>query len=491
MKTMLMFDLLTAKKLARSQLLLGVVVALVLTVSTGSALCIMPIMALMLAYSVGFTLVAFDERNDWERFRLTLPLSRANVVQGRYATFVVMTLVGLVLGVAVTAIVYGLSLALPQTELFAGLFEGMDWQIVLGMVAASIAFSLALWLVALPLVARFGMTKAVRYLPLAFIIRPAARIRPRPGRLGEHADGHRRLGRRCAGRHGRAHRALVHAFREAVREAGVLSSTPAPPAPPRQAGGASAGRRSAPTKGKEAQPMKAMFLMDFITVKKLLRRYLLLLLGMGGAAALMMGSHPGIIPYFGMISVVSVAQALALYDDRRDWSRFRLTMPLTRTGVVLGRYAFLAAVAVAGTLMGVAVYLAATLAVQGVPAYAALVLRPGGFDAIGLAWSAAASLALAFVVGGIMLPTFFSFGMGNGPRYAMALVMMVSVLAIGPIVNVWARPEAAPAFLGGLVSLATSSETFLAVAGALAASALALYVASCAACLAAYRRRDF
>ena len=59
--------------------------------------------------------------------------------------------------------------------------------------------------------------------------------------------------------------------------------------------------------------MKAMFLMDFITVKKLLRRYLLLLLGMGGAAALMMGSHPGIIPYFGMISVVSVAQALALY----------------------------------------------------------------------------------------------------------------------------------------------------------------------------------
>ena len=148
-------------------------------------------------------------------------------------------------------------------------------------------------------------------------------------------------------------------------------------------------------------------------------------------------------------------------------------------------------VILAGTLMGVAVYLAATLAVQGVPAYAALVLRPGGFDAIGLAWSAAASLALAFVVGGIMLPTFFSFGMGNGPRYAMALVMMVSVLAIGPIVNVWARPEAAPAFLGGLVSLATSSETFLAVAGALAASALALYVASCAACLAAYRRRDF
>lgn len=237
--------------------------------------------------------------------------------------------------------------------------------------------------------------------------------------------------------------------------------------------------------------MKAMFLMDFVTVKKLLRRYLLLLLGMGGLTALMMGSHPGIIPYFGELSVISVAQALALYDDRRDWSRFRLTMPLTRTGVVLGRYAFLAAVAVAGTLMGVALYLAVTLAVQGMPAYAALTLRAGGFDAIGLAWSAALSLALAFVVGSIMVPTFFSFGMGNGPRYAMALVMMVSVLAINPIVNIWARPEAAPAFLGGLVSLAASPETFLAASGALAAAAFALYAVSCAACLAAYRRRDF
>lgn len=81
--------------------------------------------------------------------------------------------------------------------------------------------------------------------------------------------------------------------------------------------------------------------------------------------------------------------------------------------------------------------------------------------------------------------------MGNGPRYAMALVMMVSVLGINPIVSIWARPEAAPAFLGGLVSIATSPETFLVAAGALTAAAFALYAASCAACLAAYRRRDF
>lgn len=170
MKTMLMFDLLTAKKLARSQLLLGVVVALVFAVSTKSAIAIMPIMALMLAYSVGFTLVAFDERNDWERFRLTLPLSRTNVVCGRYVTFVVMTLVGLALGMVLTAAAYGLSLAFPNVDLLSGLFEGVGWQMVVAMIVVSVVFSLVLWLIALPLVARFGMTKAVRYIPLAFII---------------------------------------------------------------------------------------------------------------------------------------------------------------------------------------------------------------------------------------------------------------------------------------------------------------------------------
>ena len=65
MKTMLMFDLLTAKKLARVRSCCWAWWwPWSSRVSTGSALCIMPIMALMLAYSVGFTLVAFDERND-------------------------------------------------------------------------------------------------------------------------------------------------------------------------------------------------------------------------------------------------------------------------------------------------------------------------------------------------------------------------------------------------------------------------------------------
>ena len=170
MKTMLMFDLLTAKKLARSQLLLGVVVALVLTVSTGSALCIMPLMALMLAYSVGFTLVAFDERNDWEKLRLTLPLSRADIVHGRYATFAVMTVAGIVLGGVLVAVLWGLAQLAPTAPVLSEFAGAFDWQMAVVMAVSGIVFALVLWIIALPLVARYGMTKAVRFLPLAFVI---------------------------------------------------------------------------------------------------------------------------------------------------------------------------------------------------------------------------------------------------------------------------------------------------------------------------------
>ncbi len=170
MKTMLMFDLLTAKKIAMSQMVLGVAVSLVIAVSTQTPITIMPIMALMLAYSVGFTLVAYDERNDWERFRLTLPLSRADVIRGRYGTFVIMTLAGLLAGALLTAIVYALAQIMPDAPVLSVLSEPLGWQVMLAMAVASVAFSLVLWLIALPLVARFGMTKAVRFIPLAFII---------------------------------------------------------------------------------------------------------------------------------------------------------------------------------------------------------------------------------------------------------------------------------------------------------------------------------
>ena len=73
MKTMFMFDLLTAKKMLKSQFVLSVVVAVIFGVSTDMPLAIIPFMALMLAYATGFTLVPYDA----SRCRCRAPTSSA------------------------------------------------------------------------------------------------------------------------------------------------------------------------------------------------------------------------------------------------------------------------------------------------------------------------------------------------------------------------------------------------------------------------------
>ena len=170
MKTMFMFDLLTAKKMLKSQFVLSVVVAVIFGVSTDMPLAIIPFMALMLAYATGFTLVAYDERNDWEKLRLTLPLSRADIIRGRYATFAAMTMAGIVLGGVLVAVLWVLAQLAPTAPVLSEFAGALDWQMALAMVVSGVVFALVLWIIALPLVARYGMTKAVRFLPLAFVI---------------------------------------------------------------------------------------------------------------------------------------------------------------------------------------------------------------------------------------------------------------------------------------------------------------------------------
>ena len=235
MKTMFMFDLLTAKKMLKSQVVLSVVVAVIFGVSTDMPLAIIPFMALMLAYATGFTLVAYDERNDWEKLRLTLPLSRADIIRGRYATFAAMTMAGIVLGGVLVAVLWVLAQLAPTAPVLSEFAGALDWQMAVAMVVSGVVFALVLWIIALPLVARYGMTKAVRFLPLAFVIvLPIATVLvqkagPLPASvmdfvaLGGHTYRHARRCRSRPGLHRRAVRAFEHAVRQAVREARVLT----------------------------------------------------------------------------------------------------------------------------------------------------------------------------------------------------------------------------------------------------------------------------
>ena len=53
--------------------------------------------AAMVPFMGLFSLAAYDEQNNWERFRLTLPLTRRQVVFGRYASIALLTVGSLAL----------------------------------------------------------------------------------------------------------------------------------------------------------------------------------------------------------------------------------------------------------------------------------------------------------------------------------------------------------------------------------------------------------
>lgn len=157
--------------------LLSVFVGAVFAVGTGS-LGALAACTVMVPLSLVSNLVAFDEQNCWQRYRMTLPLTRGQVVAGRFLSAAALVGLGLAVGVAACALSYGVALLVPQymgavgTEVAeAGMgapFSEPDALATVALTAAcGVAAALLMQAFTLVPAMRFGFTKAVRYLPVA------------------------------------------------------------------------------------------------------------------------------------------------------------------------------------------------------------------------------------------------------------------------------------------------------------------------------------
>lgn len=146
----------------------GVVMAWAMDTVAGAVAAVGAMVPFMYLFSVG----SLDEQNGWERFRLTLPLTRRQVVFGRY---------GSTAAVAVAAAVGGLIMGALVVLAVGVMGDGAAWASGLSAaqnppeaLLASTALTLTVFLlgaaVALPLMARFGMTKATRFVPLVVVL---------------------------------------------------------------------------------------------------------------------------------------------------------------------------------------------------------------------------------------------------------------------------------------------------------------------------------
>lgn len=177
MRRMFLCDLVVIRRQLPQIVLTCLICALVVGVFSRASEIIITMAALMITYMVVVSLSAYDDASGWAAFRLALPLSRRDVVLGRYATMVVTCLASAALGIALSAIVDVAEAAvLPAVAGEAQLAAGWNFSDALALALIGVSLSLAYMAVILPIYLTFGTTKGTRLLVVLLFIAPAALI---------------------------------------------------------------------------------------------------------------------------------------------------------------------------------------------------------------------------------------------------------------------------------------------------------------------------
>lgn len=103
------------------------------------------------------TTLSYDHAGKWDRFALTMPITRKMLVRSKYILFLIMLLFGMLVGILFSA----------AGILFGKSFDMIEIGLEMGTVAA-----MALWsgILLLPLIYKFGVERARLFLLLLFAL---------------------------------------------------------------------------------------------------------------------------------------------------------------------------------------------------------------------------------------------------------------------------------------------------------------------------------
>ena len=146
-----------------------VAIGMFMGVGMGSLLTMGACIAGMIPLFTAFSLLSYDELNNWQAYRLAMPLSRSDIVSGRYLCILAVALASALLGFA-TSLLVGLIAQLlgPASMLAALSFENNPLEIVAASTLFGLSASLIMAAALIPPAMKSGMTKGVRFAP--FII---------------------------------------------------------------------------------------------------------------------------------------------------------------------------------------------------------------------------------------------------------------------------------------------------------------------------------
>lgn len=204
-------------------------------------------------------------------------------------------------------------------------------------------------------------------------------------------------------------------------------------------------------------------------------------IGMGSMASL-----PGIIFMMAMFSFTTSASH---YDEQNDWAAFRLTMPVSRRDVVLGRYLFVflgSLVCAALTALGAFIF-SGLASVGMLPAGVADVVRldadavrTGGF-------TFAVCGAMGMLTASVSMPVFFKFGQTKATQW---LPFIMVLLGMAPFMVVGFMGEDAMTAAQQALSFVETPEGLMLFAAGALIFGVACYTVSALVSLRVYKARD-
>lgn len=236
--------------------------------------------------------------------------------------------------------------------------------------------------------------------------------------------------------------------------------------------------------------MKALIISDLVTMRSALLQLAGTCVIVGAFISIATQSFVAASAAIAIMIPIMFLFTTSAYDEMSDWELFRLTLPMTRRQVALGRYASILLVTVLAVVLASALGVLMALVAGTASALMHVPLAEGlvpheGFVAEIVA-GAAVSAAIALVAGAVTLPLIMRFGMTKGARLVPVVIVLLMALGIllvgddGPLAGMLPDIEA---WLFQGVNLA-----LVCVAGATVT--LAAYAASARVAVGLYERRE-
>ena len=172
MKRAYLIEMTIFRDYARQLMGLGLLVSLCIGLGMQTPLAMPATLTCMFFMMGSMGLAAYDELNHWGLFRLTLPLSRRDVVLGRYGAVVTLGLMGMAVGLAGALVAMGIVTAagIPgevgeafsfEADLVGPMAFTTSFCLLIGSVVASVVT---------PIYFRLGQTRATQILPTVIVL---------------------------------------------------------------------------------------------------------------------------------------------------------------------------------------------------------------------------------------------------------------------------------------------------------------------------------